>query len=84
MDNTQIYKKCMAEGELEIKGAPTVYCKSLKFLDGHIMVYTNDSNDLNLNEKFSLEMKGFEVKDQENQTLVEFSLGPKQQKILNF
>ena len=53
MDTTQIYKKCMAEGELEIKGAPTVYCKSLKFPDGHILVYTNDSNDLNLNEKFN-------------------------------
>jgi len=56
----------MAEGDLEIKGAPTVYCKSLKFPDGHILVYTNDSNDLSLNEKFNLEMKGYKLMDQDN------------------
>lgn len=63
MDTTQVYKKCMAEGDLEIKGAPTVYCKSLKFLDGYYKVYTNDSNDLNLNEKFNIEMKGYKLQD---------------------
>lgn len=63
MDTTQVYKKCMAEGDLEIKGAPTVYCKSLKFLDGYYMVYTNDSDDLNLNEKFNIEMKGYKLQD---------------------
>ena len=60
------------------KGLDNIYCKFLKFNEGVIFVYLNDSDDTLLKELVEFELKGIVICGQEDQRIVQFELGPKQ------
>lgn len=48
------------------KGLDNIYCKFLKFNEGVIFVYLNDSEDTFLNELVRFELKGIVICGQED------------------
>lgn len=64
------------------KGLDNIYCKFLKYTEGVIFVYLNDSDDTILQELVEFELKGIVICGQDDQRFVKFELGPKQQKVI--
>jgi hypothetical protein len=56
----------MAEGAIARKGDDSIISRSLHYNDGQMVVYANESNDLVLNEKFTLDMTGFQLMDSQD------------------
>lgn len=77
-----ILQKCIQEGKVIKKGLDNIYCKFLKYAEGVIFVYLNDSDDTILHELVEFELKGIVICGQEDQRVVQFQLGPKQQKVV--
>lgn len=77
-----ILQKCIEEGKVIKKGHDNIYCKFLKYSEGVIFVYLNDSDDMILHEMVEFELNGIEICGQEDQRIVRFQLGPKQQKVV--
>ena len=64
------------------KGQENIYCKYFKYSEGVIFVYLNDSIDKILSERVEFDLKGIEICGQEDQKVVQFELGPKEQKVI--
>lgn len=77
-----ILQKCIQEGKVIKKGLDNIYCKFLKYSEGVIFVYLNDSDDTILHELVEFELKGIVICGQEDQRIVQFQLGPKQQRVV--